>query len=51
MREVIKQAGIATDAFKKDRKPFEILADQLQKEIKARFDGLDDRLMELKGRK
>ena len=51
MKEVIKQCGIATQAYQENQEPFEKAVRTIRSEIRARFDGLDDRLMVLEGRK
>ena len=51
LKEVIKQCGIATQAYQENQEPFEKAVRTIREEIRARFDGLDERLMKLEGRK
>jgi hypothetical protein len=50
MKEVIRSTEIATRAYAENREPFTRQVATTRAEIRARFDGLDKRLMKLEGR-
>ena len=49
MKEVIRSCEIATRAYAENREPFTRQVATIRQEIRARFDGLDERLRKLEG--